>query len=131
MATYSIIPNANYNSNPILNSLQLIKIEKIIWFKKVGDLLNPGDLICEIHYSDCIIEMECYEKSYLLYQNRDTEISFCNILSVYGEKNESITAIFEKYKMELKQFDHSNFPLFKKLFSIENIIIENNSHLID
>jgi len=126
MAKYNIIPNSNYNANPIFQTFEFRKIEKIIWFKKVGDYLNAGDILCEIHYNDCIFEMECtgvFEMEctggdYLLYQNTNTEISFSNMLSIYGKKDEVIKPIFERHEANLKHYDSSNDPIFKKIFHI-------------
>jgi len=131
MAKYSVIPNINYNSSPIFKTLELQKIEKIVWFKKIGDYLNLGDLLCEIHFDDCIFEMECSEEAYLLYRNNTTKISFSNILFIYGEKEEIIIPVFEKHKEDLKYHDSSNDFIFEKIFSIENIINGCKDNLID
>lgn len=124
MAKYNIVPNTNYNSTSIFKTFELQKIEKIIWYKQVGDFLNAGDILCEIHYDDCIFEMECTGGDYLLYQNTNTEISFSNILSIYGEKEETIESVFEKHEQDLKHYDSSNDPIFRKVFQIENTFCE-------
>jgi len=120
MAKYNIIPNSNYNTNPLLKTFDFNRVEKIIWYKKVGDLLNAGDVLCEIHYNDCILEMECFGGDYLLYQNTKSEISFNNILAIYGDKGEDIKAISNKHQDELKHYDSSDSPIFNKIFQIEN-----------
>jgi len=75
--------------------------------------------------------MECYEAAYLLYQNKDTKISFSNILFIYGEKDEIITQIFRRHKEDLKHYHFSNDPIFEKVFFVENIFQECKNHLID
>ena len=131
MAKYNIIPNASYASNCSFQNVGIHKIEKIIWCKNVGDYLNPGDILCIIHFNDYIFEMECAGGDYLLYKNTDTEISFNNILSIFGQKNECTNLVFEKHQEDLDNYDYSNDPLFRKTFYIENFFSDCAKNLID
>jgi len=131
MTKYTIIPNSNYNTNSILKDFELQEIEKIIWYKKTGDFLNAGDVLCEIHYNDCIFEMECIGGDYLLYQNTNSKISFNEILSIYGDKEDDIRPIFKKHYQDLEDYDILKDSFFKKVFQIENTFSECTSKLID
>jgi len=131
MAKYNVIPNANYNNTPFFKTFNFNKIEKIIWFKHIGDYLDTGDILCEIHYDDCIFEMECKGGDYLLYKNMSLNMSFSNILSIFGKKDEDIQSIFTKHKEDLKNYDTSNDPNFTKKFLIKNICSEDEPALLD
>jgi len=131
MAKYNMIPNKNYGATSFFNSLNLHRIEKIIWCKNVGEYLHPGEILCIIHFNDYIFEMECVGGDYLLYKNSKTEVSFSHILSISGKLHEDVQSIFNKHNEDLRNYDTTNDPLFQKLFEIENSFAKCESSFID
>jgi len=128
MIKYIVTPNSNYNSFTVQQNLQITKIEKIVWYKKVGDYLHPGDILCEIHYNDSIFEIECSGGDYLLYKNTNTEVSFSCILSVFGDPKDDFKSVFKKHNKEIESL---NYSFYKKLFSIESCYSNREKTLVD
>lgn len=131
MSKYITISNLNCSSIPLLEDYFLSEIEKVIWYKKAGEYVNPGEVLCEVHCNDFIFEAECYEGGFLLYQNTNTEISFSSVLVIWGEKNEPYKHIFQQHEEELKNINTLNTPLFTKKFTIENNYNDDYKDIID
>jgi len=131
MAIYNMIPNSHYSAANLFQNNDLQKVEKIVWCKNVGDYLNPGDILCLIHYNDYVLEMECTKSNYLLYKNTQEEVSFSSILSISGDLQESIEPILKKHQQDIKDFNVINTPLFIQKFQIENYFVECSGRIID
>ncbi|MDH3650743.1 MAG: pyruvate dehydrogenase complex dihydrolipoamide acetyltransferase [Saprospiraceae bacterium] len=66
------------------------------WLKKVGDPIEPGDILAEVETDKATMELESYHEGYLLHIGVEEGPVLVNgILAVIGEKGEDYSAALE------------------------------------
>ena len=66
----------------------------IEWKKEVGDLINEGDVLCEVETDKAAFEVESTTKGILLaiLHEADADVEVLKPIAVIGEKDEDISA---------------------------------------
>jgi len=63
------------------------------WLKKVGDAVSPGDILAEVETDKATMELESFQKGYLLYIGvEEGPVAVDGIIAVIGEKGEDFEA---------------------------------------
>lgn len=66
------------------------------WLKKVGDQVEPGDVLAEVETDKATMELESYHEGYLLYIGiKEGPVPVDGLLAVIGEKGEDYKAALE------------------------------------
>lgn len=66
------------------------------WLKKVGDQVEPGDVLAEVETDKATMELESYHEGYLLYIGiTEGPVPVDGLLAVIGEKGEDYKAALE------------------------------------
>lgn len=66
------------------------------WLKKVGDQVEPGDVLAEVETDKATMELESYHEGYLLYIGiKEGPVPVDGLLAVIGEKDEDYKAALE------------------------------------
>jgi len=67
------------------------------WLKKVGDPVEPGDVLAEVETDKATMELESYHEGYLLYIGiKEGPVPVDGLLAVIGEKDEDYKAALEE-----------------------------------
>ena len=68
------------------------------WHKKIGDIINEGDLLADIETDKATMEFESFQEGVLLYigvkEQETAEVD--SILAIVGEKDEDISAFLQE-----------------------------------
>ncbi len=71
------------------------------WLKKVGDEVEPGDVLAEVETDKATMELESYQEGVLLYIGiKEGPVPVNGILAVIGEKGEDYKAVLEVAESE-------------------------------
>ena len=72
----------------------------IEWKKEVGDLINEGDVLCEVETDKAAFEVESTTKGILLaiLHEADADVEVLKPIAVIGEKDEDISAWVKSFK---------------------------------
>ena len=66
------------------------------WLKKVGEQVEPGDVLAEVETDKATMELESYHEGYLLYIGiKEGPVPVDGLLAVIGEKDEDYKAALE------------------------------------
>ena len=66
------------------------------WLKKVGDTVEPGDILAEVETDKATMELESYQEGVLLYIGvKEGPVPVNGILAVIGEAGEDYKAVLE------------------------------------
>ncbi len=70
------------------------------WFKKVGDSIEPGDLLAEVETDKATMELESYQEGTILFigVEKGDAIPVEGVLAVIGEKGEDYQALLDEEK---------------------------------
>lgn len=72
------------------------------WLKKVGDTVEPGDVLAEVETDKATMELESFQDGVLLYIGVESgPVPVNGILAVIGEKGEDYSKALEKAKNEM------------------------------
>ncbi len=67
------------------------------WLKKVGDQVEPGDILAEVETDKATMELESYHEGYLLHIGvKEGPVPVNGILAVIGEKDEDFQAALDE-----------------------------------
>ena len=66
-----------------------------IWFKKEGELVEKGEILCTVETEKASVEIEapCSGILRLILSPRDAEVSVGDCIAIIGDVDEDITAI--------------------------------------
>lgn len=80
------------------------------WVKKVGDLVESGEILAEIETDKATMEFESFEDGVLLYQGVEegNSAKVDAVLAVIGEKGADYKALIEAYDMPSEDKDDSD-----------------------
>ena len=66
------------------------------WLKKVGDAVEPGDVLAEVETDKATMELESYQEGVLLYIGiEEGPVPVNGVLAVIGEEGEDYKAALE------------------------------------
>jgi len=69
------------------------------WLKKVGDVVEPGDVLAEVETDKATMELESYQDGVLLYIGvKEGPVAVNGILAVIGEEGEDYKAALDEAK---------------------------------
>jgi pyruvate dehydrogenase E2 component (dihydrolipoamide acetyltransferase) len=67
------------------------------WLKKVGDSVEPGDVLAEVETDKATMELESYQEGYLLHIGVEEGPVLVNgVLAIIGEKGEDISSLLKE-----------------------------------
>src|SRR5690606_20506584 len=71
------------------------------WLKKVGDTVEPGDVLAEVETDKATMELESYQEGVLLYIGiKEGPVPVNEVLAVIGEEGEDYKAALEAAEKE-------------------------------
>lgn len=72
------------------------------WHKKVGDQIEPGDIIAEVETDKATMDLESYSEGTILYlgAKEGDAVPVNGVLAIIGEKGEDYKALLEKAEAE-------------------------------
>ncbi len=71
------------------------------WLKKVGDVVEPGDVLAEVETDKATMELESYQEGVLLYIGiKEGPVPVNGVLAVIGEEGEDYKAVLEAAEQE-------------------------------
>jgi pyruvate dehydrogenase E2 component (dihydrolipoamide acetyltransferase) len=82
----------------------------VAWHKKVGDTIQPGDILAEVETDKAVMELEAYESGTILYigaKEGDT-VSVGAVLYIVGEPGESYEHLLKESKVEAVASEQAN-----------------------
>ena len=73
----------------------------VAWLKKVGDAVEPGDILAEVETDKATMELESYHEGVLLYIGvEEGTVPVNSIIAVIGEKGEDFQALLTEIKVK-------------------------------
>jgi pyruvate dehydrogenase E2 component (dihydrolipoamide acetyltransferase) len=67
------------------------------WLKKVGDSVEPGDVLAEVETDKATMELESYQEGYLLHIGvEEGPVAVNGVLAIIGEKGEDISSLLKE-----------------------------------
>ena len=73
----------------------------VSWLKKVGDAVEPGDVLAEVETDKATMELESFQEGYLLHIGVEKgAVPVDSVIAVIGDKDEDITSVLEEIASE-------------------------------
>lgn len=81
----------------------------VAWLKKVGDTIEPGDVLAEVETDKATMELEAYNEGYLLHIGiEEGPVPVNGILAVIGDKGEDISSLLKEIAKEGNALEQSS-----------------------